>query len=655
MRNERPVVFLESYAPVPILVAFREIWNAETIFVYREFPPASHLTVRRPASDRFGRLLLRVLNRRAILREMEPARLNASALRASWDTVATVDSWERRLGASLPCAVVADLLGDVNVIKYFKYLLARGWTPNKLAYVRVAMELAASGSPVICVPSAWHALMPNQDLPVPARVARRLRALARLKACIETVILLMFPLLYLARELVRGRIVLLEPERIRRDVLQSVVWGLTPDTFSGGVRMDMSDALWLGGQMRERAVFVFNRGRRYPVDLKSRCEAAMHEVGVPYVDGASLQLTPRLCRTLIAWQRRVVSAAWRRRSMPVTDSILLTIGYNALYHAFEKLRELAWVDHQIEFCLNDGADAHIVRTIVSNARGIRTIGVQHNSNAGPYVWPQLCYVHFNTYCVYSDAHIALHAPHWSRLRLVKTGRVQVDRLTAIQRDADRYRALQQQLIDRCGRRRYLAVVALPSPGSRNLESQWDEMYRGLQSVLETDLDCTVWLRFRDMDHLRVPHIGRLMNLTSDARVVADQTTFSTGELMVLSDLFVSNSHSSGLLEAVAIRKHAFTFDFVGTGAACFTRYGSDLVLSTADDVRKAFRSLVDPSVAADCDRDRLRREYCYTGPGSNIDRIRGAINALLEDLPDPRDARGTVATSALASVDREVG
>jgi hypothetical protein len=435
----------------------------------------------------------------------------------------------------------------------------------------------------------------------------------------------------------RGRLVVRDPSPIRREVLQSVVWGLGEDTLSGGVRLGMSDRMWLGDETATRAVFLLSRGRRYTPELKARCEAEIHAAGVPYLDGARLSLTPRVLRELLRLQGRLWRATFRRSSSSsCPDQLLWVIGYNALYHACEKIRELAWVDHSVEFCLNDGSDAHIIRTVVSNSRGIRTIGVQHNSNAGPYIWPQLCYVHFNRYCVYSDAHVAMHDPHWRRLPLVRAGRVQVDWLTAMASAPEVVEHLRARLRAGGHRRRYLAVVALPGPGAHNMRSQWDELYAGLEAVLSTTLDCTIWIRVREEAHRKHPVIGRFNNLTRDSRVVIDSTTFSSYELMVLCDLFVSNSHSSGLLEAVAIGRRAFTFDLVGTAKLCFSRYGRDLVLSTRDDVARVFSQLEDPATVIDCDWDRLRADYHYFTDGGCLGRIRDAINATVAEtmLPD---------------------
>ena len=55
----------------------------------------------------------------------------------------------------------------------------------------------------------------------------------------------------------------------------------------------------------------------------------------------------------------------------------------------------------------------------------------------------------------------------------------------------------------------------------------------------------------------------------------DHNNFSTQEIMALCDLFIASSHSSGLIEAIAIGKKAFTLDFLGTAKYCYAGYGKD--------------------------------------------------------------------------------
>lgn len=628
------VVILEGYAVLPILAAARAIRAARAVYLHRDFPPSSHLVPRHRLLERFAVALLRWINPRAATTAIEEQRLNDHACLAAKDTVASIDAIEPVIAASVPCQVVIDLLGDANVVKYFKYLLARGWAPNWLLFEREAADFAQPGRRVVVVPRRHDGLLPSRDGDVPAAVTATLRVFDRGRRVREAVLFLLFPVAYIARELARGRLVLRNPTPIRRQVLQTVNWGVGEDTLSGGVRRGMSDQMWLGDETQERTVFLLSRGRRYTPEMKARCEADIRDAGIPHVDGARLSLTPRVLGELLRLQARLWRVAWRRWSSACPDPVLWTIGYNALYHACEKIRELAWVDHKVEFCLNDGSDAHIIRTVVSNSRGIRTIGVQHNSNAGPYIWPQLCYVHFNRYCVYSDAHVALHAPHWQRLPLVRTGRIQVDWLMAMASAPQVVDSLRQRLQAAGHRRRHLAVIAVPGPGAHNMRSRWDELYAGLEAVLSTTVDCTIWIRVREQAHLQHPVIGRFRHLMHDSRVVIDSTTFSTYELMVLCDLFLSNSHSSALLEAVAIGRRAFTFDLVGTGKLCFSRYGRDLVLSTRDDVARVFGQLDDPAVTIDCDWDRLRGDYHYFTDGGSLRRIRDAIGATLAETID---------------------
>ena len=95
--------------------------------------------------------------------------------------------------------------------------------------------------------------------------------------------------------------------------------------------------------------------------------------------------------------------------------------------------------------------------------------------------------------------------------------------------------------------------------------------------------------------------------------------------MALCDLFISSSHSSGIVEAVAIGKKAFTFAYMETPKYCFSKYGKDLILRTREDILNVFKDLENDFEGYDCNWELFRKEYNYHYDGRCLDRIQQTV------------------------------
>ena len=635
------LVLLESYSLLRTLLAAPSVRSADVVYLYAA-----------DGSDASGRSwprlrakhreavswLVRALNARAAVRPVPQEMINRHLWHTNKEIVGVVDGLRASIEESGAYQIARRCVGSPDLIKYYQHRLA-GSLPAKLLFWKIALDFSDSHE-VTPVPRSGHGLLGQL---IPAVLRRSVpRAIAAINAAADVVrnvaaslLLVGFPTIYLGRETLRRGIRLTMPTPVRRRVLQTVIWGIEQDVFNLGVRYNASDTFLVHHELSASdIVYTFRSGPRYTGPKRTESKSAMVRGGFSHVDPLEMRMTPALIRRIAAWQASVVVSSWRLLTKPA-HAALPEISYGALYHALQKRKQLDYVDYRVEFCMDDLDPAHIVKSIVSTQQGRRTIGVQHRATAGPFVQPQLCFVHYDVYCAASRAHVRLHAPWWDGLNLAKTGSMWIDRTVNLAEDADHLRELDAKVTAMYGRRTYRALVAFPGTSPLNMAARWDEMYEGLKKFVSTDLDCTLFLRFREADD---PHMARFERLAAgDDRIVIDNVNVATYELMTLCDAYITSSDSSGMIEAVAIGKPSFTFDYRGNAGFCYGAYGDDLILRTSRDVVKVFDGIKTGFAGFDCDWDALREDFNYHYDGDCLGRLqRVVVETLREAEADTR-------------------
>jgi len=236
------------------------------------------------------------------------------------------------------------------------------------------------------------------------------------------------------------------------------------------------------------------------------------------------------------------------------------------------------------------------------------------------------------YCIFSDAYLRLYSPYWEKLNLAKTGSMEIDEVILLNNEQN-ISSVRSRVYSLYGKRKYIVLIAFPGSAEYSLAGKWDEMYNALWEFKSLDTDCNVFLRFRYLYNLNAPHIKRFADLHKrDPRIIIDVGNFTTYELMVLSDLYITSSHSTGLIEAVAIGKKGFTFDYMGTTQYCFGNYGKDLVLTTKDDVLALFKNLENNFAGYDCNWELLKKEYNYYYDGRCQERLQRVVWDTVEEV-----------------------
>ena len=621
--------------------------KAEQVIVHQGSYPFSYKTGRSRHKGRRRRLfrwLLLKLNPDVRIEEISIAETNAYSWVSNRKTPEVVGALTERSQKSLPYRIFHRIAKDPALLRFYQHFLAKGYVNNSISFFMMAEARQRQYPYLIVVPtSRFTEIIAGVYVGMPdlKMYHFRMRFWNRVKDMAGTLIYLglfvLTPSLFIARELVKSGIDLKNTPPVQADVLYPVVNGFDRSREKKGAAFIPDDYFvdQEPGAKRSNVAFFFNR-RQYGRDDSIRKAALewLNSRSIPWFDIKQQRLKPAILFTALGIQARVMAGFlmffWRAGGV----SLYYAISFRGLNRYLKKLNELSWVKPKVEFCRNDAVSEHVINTIVSNRCGVKTVGMQHNSTAGPYVWPQLCYVHFNRYCVYSDAHVRLHTPQWEHLELVRTGSALSDKVLAIASDTRAIEVVRQKMERLYRPRKYIVLMAFPNPGNDySLNEKWNEVHGALAGVVQSAMDVNVFLRFRSHEQVSCPEARPLADLADlDDRIIIDHQNFSTHQIMSVCDAYITSSHSSGMIEAAVMGKKCFSFDYMGTAAHCFARYGKDLVLSDSEGLLKVFRGLENKFTGFDCDWDLLKQEYNFGNDGYCKGRIQSAVSSLLQNV-----------------------
>lgn len=530
---------------------------------------------------------------------------NAEAVgEVEWLTAEIKDSWAFR--------TVSDIVKDEGLLKFFKAMLVADIAERRL-FQAVAQDLAGRHDDLVAIPDGSEQL-PGLGCTDPAGSAwNKVTGLLTL---------FLLPVGFLFRHL---RIPT-RREPVRYDVAIPVVYGVGESAFAlTGVHTLRDDGALYHDELPEgRVIHVFGAVRPRP-DVEEYFKRKLEDRGLPHVDWRSFHLTLPFIRLALALQGHLCRAMFSGWQWTNERVCYLRYAIRAFYWYLAYQLECEHVAASVEVVRDDYAPRHVMRTIVARQRGRKTVGIQHA--AGIYDAPQLAYAHLDHYAVCAEGYVKTFLPFWRDLRLERIGRESVDWVVSLLGDSNRRQRVRERLDEKYGSRRHTVVFALALGIDPPPQAQWDEVYSALEWFIASPLDARLFLRFRRvLDLMERPHLRRLAELARrDSRLILEHEEFTTYDLMAVADLFIANSASFTIYEAIATGAKVFTFDFLGTARWFFPSYGKDFVLRTRADIVRAVSGLPAGFQGFDCRWDLIRAEGDYHYDGRNLERFRSLL------------------------------
>ena len=630
------VLFFETYSIIQTLLLWRHIKKARLIYFHKKGFPES---VFNPRVKKNVERLIYLFNKKVEIKTIPVEKVYQYNWELNKDSLHFVEELAPHIERSSAYQVVLKVIRDENILKYYKARLAYD-IPDRRLFMKVAKDLSLEHDSFAVVPASSDnsflegELFGREELQkwyIPA--VHRINRIRRVSRKVATLVILsLLPIGFILTQL--NKLTSKKTNKKNYDLAMPVMTGFHEgERMIRGVRRPHDDEYLYNKEMTiGRIIHIFGYWRFTP-EVEAKYKQVMDKKGIPYVDRRHYKVNMGFLLLAGKIQFKIITGLLRnafcRRDPP--DYIYYSIG--VIYAMLRKLVEFENVDYKVEIMRHDYDAAHIVGTILCHQHGKKTVGIQHNATIGPYALNSLCYVHMDKYCIFSDAHLNLYSPYWDDLHLEKIGSPWLDYVIPLVSNEQQLSSTRNRIYSLYGKRKYVVLITFPSSAEYCLVNKWDEMYHALNDLKSYDIDCHIFLRFRTIEDLEAKHISRFAQLPKrDDRIIIDLTNFTTYELMAVCDLYITSSHSTGLIEAVALRKKAFTFDYMGTAKYCFSKYGKDLILTTKDEVLNLFKNLENNFAGYDYNWELLRKEYNYHYDGRCLERLQKVVWEIVEEV-----------------------
>lgn len=506
---------------------------------------------------------------------------------------------------------------------------------DRTLFYRAAKQVLGSERDGIAVPSERdifqldHAYLADfrPRAPVPVRVwqwvgdwaARTVRTVVLW----NPVVLALLPLAYAAWLVLRRGIRHGGPQ-LHTDVIAPLIQGFTEDGLVRGKKR-LDDSELLGGELGPHRVAFYFSDWPFSEEEARTQRQIMERRGIRHFDVRALAPSFAYLREVIRLWIRLCSGLIRRPAIIWEDWRAVRLSAALLYRYLRERLVARAVDFKVSMECQDYLSAHVVRTIVANQAGRLTVGMHHNAPDGPYGFPELRYVHINRYCLWGEEFKRLYEPHWDHLQTCAVGPPRIDDvLDALH--GERRGHCDQLYRSMCGGVRPLVVILFPAFLSVHVKGRVVEQIEGLRRLRNLPGLFQIVCRFRTAKDIETfSDLGLAQIIGADDRITVDMTNLTTYEWLALADIVIVPSISTGMIEAAAADKPCFSFDHLMLADRVYGRYGSDLILRTADDLIRVVRHAAVGFHGWDCRWDQLVTDYCYFTDGKNRDRFRWVI------------------------------
>ena len=530
---------------------------------------------------------------------------------------------------------IVNIVGDENILKYYKVFMVDKIS-SKLMFFSLAKDLTVNYDDLLIIPDDTDNSFLQKKLfgrcdgldryiPRSAYFCNKVRKYW--EKILAIVLFVFLPLGYVILRLNKLR--LQKKDLVKYDVAMPVVYGFYEDNgIVNGVLTPHKDTYLYCQRIRPgQIIHIFNYWRTTS-DIENDFKRVMEKNGMHYIDINSYVFSPRLMLMAAKIQLKILAGFITNFCYLRDKSDYLSCAAAIIYHMVNIHLELENIDYKVEFSCFDYSPIHIIKTIICNKLGKKTVGIQHA--ASPYDLPHLSFVHFDRYIVYADDFIRQFSPYWNKLRLEKAGRETVDFVLEVLGDAERLVRLKEKMRRIYPVRKYTVVFALCSDVEWISDERWQELYSALGALKGLDIDFNLFLRFRESDAGYMNNFKRISE--QDPRIIIDQVNFTNYELMVLSDLFIACNMSFAINEALASRAKVFTFDLHGRTKYVFGDYGNDFIIYKRDDFLRVFRGLENNFEGLDCKWELLRDHCNFYYDGKNLGRIQKAVCDTLSQI-----------------------
>lgn len=658
MIGDTMTVFFQTYSLWQALLVLPYLRSATRVAFYPPFlvpPRPVQETLVRRCNRILVTLLIRWLNPSAVIENIDWEGCCALGLfQNNVESDRYVEEVFERASRSVCFRIVSRLVCCPQVGLSYKI---RFLDPirHQTVFLRAIPKLLGNERDGIAVPShhdryAFHRhFMSEEDyrkrVPIQIRLSHRfrdwtIRLLSGL--CLTNPLLLALIPVWAVASLVLRRGLTRRRTQFDADIIMPMIWGFGEEGVVGGLRRLDNSYVTNEALGFDRLAFCFSEWM-FTAEEKAKQRHLMEQKGIRYVDAEKLIPSLEYLRQSGSAIIMIWMALFRSPWVLWEEPWFALVSAKLLYFYFRELLFASTVKYNVWLEYQDYCPQHVLRTILAAQRGRQTIALHHNAPDGPWNYPVMRYTYVSRLCAWGEAFSRLNAPHWDHMKIHPVGPPRLDYVVEAQQE-DKRCELDRLYQTRYGGRRPLVVMLFPAPPLINVTGRLAQQFEGLRRLRDVPGRFQIVCRFRRSEHMEFFRRFALDEIMArDPRIVIDMTDLTTYEWFALSDAVIVNGISSGMVEAAGAGKPCFSFDHLLIAETVYRRYGTGLILKTADDLVRVIQAIPEGFRGWDCRWDQFARDYCYFTDGKNMDRLRRIILDVNADVQAGRraDVSGT--------------
>ncbi|GEM_PF-3980136 len=341
------------------------------------------------------------------------------------------------------------------------------------------------------------------------------------------------------------------------------------------------------------------------------------------------------------WQLRMPVGFYLKVKIPASYARLWWTIQSFMHPSTAKLLEIAYpmveayVDSElilqyflptVYYACDDYQNSHIVRTVVFNRHGCKTIGIHHGSYSSLGLNPYIAFIYCNTYCTYGPVYFnRIWKGTWSYAeRQAIIGVTRNDYTHQAFRNEERRAVLRKKYSAR-----RLLLWCPPSIGLTVLNSMEliEEAFKALMDFKSAHPEWAIILHGRGPERVWYANFAARMGGSAQ---MASEDDFSTYELMAYVDAIVTANLSTVGIEAICAGRERVVFmNYWGDWNHPFRRYSPDLVVSSGAELSTLLRRwALGERGQSPASLEAFRRDFDVGFDGQALERFKTEMRAL---------------------------
>ena len=232
--------------------------------------------------------------------------------------------------------------------------------------------------------------------------------------------------------------------------------------------------------------------------------------------------------------------------------LLIILKTNKIY--ILKHIQLANIDFKFEFFRDDYNPRSTLESIINMKYNKKSIAVQHHIH--PVAYPPIAFVHFDKYIVFSELVYSFGMKYWKNMKIVKTGRENLDNLYNIYMNKEK---IKNDFTKKYKNNSSILII-LPTKIREYVD---DSIFQNLIDALNKftkikNLKINIFLKLRG--DCTSNFNSKLINICKKDNRLIFESNYSSHELLILCDFVISHSASFTIWESAAIKAKIFVLD-----------------------------------------------------------------------------------------------